>query len=238
MEDEWDINAYSLDMGAQNLIGYMHYLAERDCSGYKQGTDAMADYMGVDKEVCWQQYGGYCDLYDKVFDMATDMRRDELVLYADVDEDGVEEPYTFWFWKGDYCNLGLGGEVGFYEGNGEVDPMVKCAVDHELGMSLSLDYDGDGIYEDHTLPMHEEGETTWWETSFNPYAAENLKEGQEFDAGKMSIIYTIDLSGDENEALYEAWVKKVDKNPNLGYDYNHDTRIVTYEFKGDLIAIW
>lgn len=55
---------------------------------------------------CWQQYMGYCDLYDWVFDVATDINKYSVTV------DG--EQYCIWMWKGEYLNLGAGAETGTY----------------------------------------------------------------------------------------------------------------------------
>lgn len=59
---------------------------------------------------CWQQYFGFTDLYDVVFDCSTSMKYGKFDF--DIDNDGYTD-YVLWAWKGDYLNLGAGAELGF-----------------------------------------------------------------------------------------------------------------------------
>jgi len=144
-----------------------------------------------------------------------------------VNADGQD--YTFWFWKGDYLNLGYGGECGFYEGNGNKDFAVKCATDDEIPMSMEVDYDGDDTYD--YRPSYN-GEETWWITSFNPNGEEFLDEGQEFEADQMTIRYDIDLS--EHPEIYEAWEQDInDSRDNSQDDIEFRNGHVIYTFSGE-----
>lgn len=58
---------------------------------------------------CWQKKYGYFDLYDFVFDLATNMERKKFEFTSG------GKRYMFWMWKGHYLNLGAGAEMGFYE---------------------------------------------------------------------------------------------------------------------------
>lgn len=61
---------------------------------------------------CWQQYFGYTDLYDTIFDGATKMRKGKFPF--DITGDGIYD-HIIWAWKGDYLNLGAGAELGIYK---------------------------------------------------------------------------------------------------------------------------
>lgn len=58
---------------------------------------------------CWQQFFGYTDLYDVVFDSSTSMRSAKFPF--DTNGDGYDD-YILWAWKGDYLNLGAEAELG------------------------------------------------------------------------------------------------------------------------------
>ncbi len=55
------------------------------------------------KSNTWQRKFGYNILYDEIFDMATEMKAEEIFFNVDGEE------YTLWMWKGDYWNLGSNG---------------------------------------------------------------------------------------------------------------------------------
>lgn len=85
---------------------------------------------------CWQQYFGYNDIYDWVFDVGTDMEAAKFGF----DYNGVS--YMLWAWKDDYINLGAGAELGIYTGNGwhkEVDTGLA------MPMCMTLSHNGSEI---------------------------------------------------------------------------------------------
>lgn len=141
----------------------------------------LSHVMGNDDGFCFQQFGGYTDLYDTVFDVFCDMDANNDIVFSTVDG----EEYTIWLWKGEYMNLGSGGECGLYAGNahdrGKFGAnFVECATDKEIPMSMTVDY-GNGrssIYD---------ADSTWWATSFNP------KE-RGISPNDISITYTLDFS--------------------------------------------
>ena len=49
---------------------------------------------------CWQQYFGYNDFYDFIFDLFTNMKRKKFPFTY------RREQYILWAWKGDYISLG------------------------------------------------------------------------------------------------------------------------------------
>ena len=61
------------------------------------------------KVECMQRKFGYCDLYDEVFNYATNMDKEKFEFTSG------GKRYIFWTWKGNYLNLGAGAEMGFYE---------------------------------------------------------------------------------------------------------------------------
>ena len=110
---------------------------------------------------CWQQYFGYNDLYDIVFDLGTSMQSKKFQFSSG----GTK--YVIWMWKGDYINLGAGAELGIYYGGGP-----HWFVDKSLAMSMSMTLK----YNGRTIISY--SSTTWWITGFNPnytnVAASNL----------------------------------------------------------------
>jgi len=100
---------------------------------------------------CWQQYFGYNDMYDFMFDVGTSMKSAKFPFSYD------GQKYMLWAWKGDYINLGAGAELGIYYGGGS-----HWLVDKELAMSMSLTLK----YKGKTIISY--SSRTWWITGFNP----------------------------------------------------------------------
>lgn len=218
-----DVHAFKVDEIEEGVSGLLEYILEEDYSKQvHSASEAACEFLGVDDSFCWQQFGGYMDLYDDVFDIATDMEKKKYVVTVD------GQAYTFWFWKGDYLNLGLGGECGFYEGNGNKDFVVKCATDHELKMSMEVNYDGNSTYD--YAPSYN-GEETWWITSFNPNGEEFLN-GKEFKASDMVIRYDIDLTEDMD--IYYAWEEQcVTSDEKLPFEFESGHVIYVFDGEGD-----
>ena len=74
-----------------------------------------------------QQYGGYTDLYDDVFDLGCSMHKQKFSFKVG------DEEYIVWLWKGDYLNFGAGAETGIYKGG---EPLWKCDTEDAMPMTL------------------------------------------------------------------------------------------------------
>jgi len=150
------------------------------------GLDGGAKFLNISKDSngiyhadfdCRQQYAGYNDFYDFVFNLGTKMSCFKNDFY-DKDCDGKND-YILWGWEGDYWELGYGAELGIYKRfkNSElwyVDK--KLAID----MTLKVDY-RKSIYESweniiDRNPANASGYSSkqWWITGFNPKYA-NMK---------------------------------------------------------------
>ncbi|WP_117407197.1 DUF4474 domain-containing protein, partial [Ruminiclostridium josui] len=109
-----------------------------------------------------QMYFGYNDMYDMVFDLATDMGKEKYSFKS-----GGED-YIIWLWKGDYLNLGAGAEIGIYTGG---EP--HWITDESLAMPMELylkDDKGNIIFE------YRPKEKQWWCTGFNSMEQDRKKE--------------------------------------------------------------
>ncbi len=115
----------------------------------------------------WQQYFGYNNLYDRVFDYCTSMKSKQFPFTCN------GKKYILWAWKADYINLGAGAEIGIYYGGG---PHWKVNKKLAMNMSLILKYKGKVIIS-YT-------KKTWWLTAFNP----NYINVQ---ADQLTAIYTV-----------------------------------------------
>ncbi len=108
---------------------------------------------------CWQQYFGYNDFYDFVFDLGTSMKTAKFPF----EYNGTS--YIIWAWKSDYINLGAGAEIGIYYGG---DP--HWLVDKNLAMSMCLYLSYNNKY----IIRYTDGGYQWWCTGFNP-SYQNVK---------------------------------------------------------------
>ena len=136
---------------------------------------------------CWQQYFGYNELYDIVFNIGTDMKSDHWEFTCE------GRGYTIWAWKGDYINLGAGAELGIYSGAGG-----HRLVDKDLAMKMSmiLQYKGQMII------GHFPDEKQWWITGFNPNYLY-------VDAADLFVVFELEFN-DSN--MYNAFKNKYYKD--------------------------
>ena len=160
-----------------------------------------------------QQYAGYNDIYDSVFDAATSMDREKYQFsYNDQD-------YIIWVWKGDYLNLGAGAEMGIYKRAGETEHWL---VDHSLEMPMTLKL-YNGIDEVFTYAPEED---QWWITGFNPYI-------QNVDANNLTAIYTIDFTNFKE--LYEEFIQSDDflRNKDKWHISEDNKYVLTFSWRGE-----
>ena len=145
------------------------------------------------KKDAWQQYFGYNDFYDRIFDVGTSMKRRKISI------DTKNENITIWLWKGDYLNLGAGAEVGIYSGEGY---FKGCYTDCEIPMSIKVYYQGSEIVNYQ--------ETTWWCTGFNP-------NYHSVSADDLKVEVSLDLSN--NSDIWDAAYEKYSGKATMGYQY-------------------
>lgn len=150
----------------------------------------------------WQKYFGYNDLYDTAFNLGTDMKSNKYEFECN----GTK--YTFWLWKGDYLNLGMGTEVGIYKGD---KFHLQCATDIDIPIDIELFCGIDKIV-DYT-------ESTWWCTGFNP-------KYHNIDSSNLALITTIDFSN--HPKMFNAFMNRYNGNDNL--DFDKDTLKVRIRF--------
>ncbi len=149
---------------------------------------------------CWQIEGGYNDLYDEVFQGFTSAQPNKISFYANMGANGEREQITLWSWKGDYFNLGAGGETGIYKGTGY---QTQSATDHALPMKLTVKDPVTGKYIvnysslDIDTINNDGGKVgnQWWITGFNP----NFQDYKDVDKDSIVQGTTIDFSGHDME---------------------------------------
>ena len=136
---------------------------------------------------CWQQYFGYSDLYDVVFDSATSMRYGKFDF--DVNDDGYTD-YVLWAWKGNYLNLGAGAELGIYERWAYSDEIWKVNKNNAMKMTLKLEHKKKGILFD-----WQPEEKQWWITGFDPKTPNVNRDD-------LTATYTVEFT---NMNMYECF---------------------------------
>ncbi len=139
----------------------------------------------------WQKYFGYNDFYDWVFDRATDMKFLKFPFKVG------KIDYMIWMWKGDYINLGAGGEVGIYYYN--LFGHMLCATRNAMKMTLNL-------FDKRTGPVFSWSPSSpnWWITGFNP-KLQRVKALDLIMSGSIDFWYQPDL--------WKAFFDRYDGNP-------------------------
>ena len=143
-------------------------------AGFKTIKDSIGNKIVTTNYWTFQGAGGYTTFYDSVFHKFTE---------SDHDRIKIGNEYTIWIWKGDYLNLGAGGEIGIYNG---VDDIVGTTMSDKLGVNISMQIttnDGKMIVDlnnsekyistrnwNHTSMPSEitKKEYHWWLTGWNP----------------------------------------------------------------------
>ena len=183
---------------------------------------------------CWQAIGGYNNFYDFVFNLGTNMKSFQYDFY-DSNNNGYTD-YTLRGRKGDYRELGYGGELGIYKRLGKSNQRY---VDKNLAIDMTLKVDFRKTISSSwtTLfnwdPSKAEGYSnkSWWITGFDP----NANSGKVLsNANLLRATYTVKFV----TKGYSASVDNSLKNnfyseycvKNKYRDFNSSTQIFTYKF--------
>lgn len=160
---------------------------------------------------CWQQYFGYTDLYDVVFDSSTSMRFGKFEF--DVNGDDYSD-YVLWAWKGNYLNLGAGAELGIYERWAYSNEIWKVDKNNSMTMTLKLEHKTKG-----TLFDWQPKDKQWWITGFDP-------KTQNVNRDVLKATYSVEFTDINmyncfnNEWKYDSrWDFKTYKRPVLTLDW-------------------
>ena len=141
------------------------------------------------RQDCLQQYAGYNDFYDFMFNLGTQMEKQKFPFRYD------GRDYILWAWKGDYLNLGAGAEMGIYYGG---EPHWLVDTNLTLNMALFVEYNHRMIIS--FTPK----EKYWWITGFNPYyQSPNIK----------MLKVTVRVRFD-NPTMFMAFYNKHHRNPH------------------------
>lgn len=146
---------------------------------------------------CWQKLGGYNDLYDFFFDAATEMKAIKFNLPTNTRRFNLNKTYVLWAWKGDYFNLGAGGELGIYSDYINIHSLAETK--NPIYSELRVFYKGKKIIEYNPRCL------CWWINGFNP-KIQNIKTSND-----LSLKCTADFSNVSKD-LRKAFYKKAKKS--------------------------
>ena len=156
---------------------------------------------------CWQQYFGYTDFYDIIFDCGTNMRTKKFEF--DTNNDGKED-HIFWAWKGDYLNLGAGAELGIYEKWNSCSKIWKVNKNDALKMTIKLDCKNKG-----TLFNWQPTQKQWWITGFD-------YKTQDVERDSLTATFTIRF---ENSSLYANFKNRYRRNDYCSFPSSLNLKI-------------
>ena len=142
---------------------------------------------------CWQKLGGYNDLYDFFFDAATEMKAIKFNLPTNTRRFNLNKTYVLWARKGDYFNLGAGGELGIYSNYINIHSLAETK--NPIYSELRVFYKGKKIIEYNPRCL------CWWINGFNP-KIQNIKTSND-----LSLKCTADFSNVSKD-LRKAFYKK------------------------------
>lgn len=132
--------------GIYNLIDWQTGKLDK-YSSFKTTFDENGNKIVTTNYDVFHNFGGYTSTYDTIFKSFT---------ASDYDKINIGNEYMIWTWKGDYLNLGAGGEIGIYKGTGDV---VSTTTTEHLGITMSMtitDKYGNG-----TIDYAPSGEQHW-----------------------------------------------------------------------------
>jgi hypothetical protein len=149
---------------------------------------------------CWQRYTGYNDLYDKVFDLgdwitskvSNKFNVTNKKFITTFKSSGKE--WRIEGWKGNYMNMGVGGEVGeYYRNKNSIIKHYKAISNNDMSyMQFSL-------YNQNQLLFTRGPQVHWWINGFKPGIGSISKENL-----RMSNIKLTFKDKDVAKAFFES----------------------------------
>ena len=186
-------------------------------SKFMNTFDFFQDSKGVyhTSQNCWQKLGGYNDLYDFFFDAATEMKAIKFNLPTNTRRYNLNKTYILWAWKGDYFNLGAGGELGIYSNYINIHSLAETR--NPIYSKLQVFYKGKRIIKYHPSYL------CWWITGFNP-KIQNIKT-----ANDLSLKCKADFSNVSKD-LRKAFFKKAKKSYGKYWKVNKKRKTATFKW--------
>ena len=157
---------------------------------------------------CLQQYFGYTDLYDLIFDCATSMLSHKFEF--DVNNDGYND-HVLWAWKGDYLNLGAGAELGIYEKWDYDSSIWKVNKNDAMKMTLKLDHKNKG-----TLFDWKPTNRQWWINGFD-YKTQNVARED------LTATYTVQFNSSN---YYNSFKNQNDIKKYWSFNSNMSAKLI------------
>ena len=196
-----------------------------DCFGLENCAQLLCMYRGSDDDMharqeCWQELGGYNDIYDLVFHEFSSMAKLKYPFY-DENNDGYDD-YILWCWKGDYWSLGIGAEIGVYK---RLNRSEHWIVDKDLSMNMSMVGWHRGNY---FLDWNNEGEKSWWLTAFDPEEPKGRPTAHEVEIEYSVRFVTKGKPTSFNTAFYNAFKTKWCEGYYSPEEYSDDNPAWTY----------
>lgn len=186
-------------------------------SKFMNTFDFFQDSKGVyhTSQNCWQKLGGYNDLYDFFFDAATEMKAIKFNLPTNTRRYNLNKTYILWAWKGDYFNLGAGGELGIYSNYINIHSLAETR--NPIYSKLQVFYKGKRIIKYHPSYL------CWWITGFNP-KIQYIKT-----ANDLSLKCKADFSNVSKD-LRKAFFKKAKKSYGKYWKVNKKRKTATFKW--------
>ena len=186
-------------------------------SKFMNTFDFFQDSKGVyhTSQNCWQKLGGYNDLYDFFFDAATEMKAIKFNLPTNTRRYNLNKTYILWAWKGDYFNLGAGGELGIYSNYINIHSLAETR--NPIYSKLQVFYKFKRIIKYHPSYL------CWWITGFNP-KIQNIKT-----ANDLSLKCKADFSNVSKD-LRKAFFKKAKKSYGKYWKVNKKRKTATFKW--------
>jgi hypothetical protein len=177
------------------------------------GFARQEDGTYVSTRDAWQLWFGYVEPYDVFFDATIPMEREQFPFtYNDGNGD---RDLILWGWKGNYGNLGAGGEMAMYEEFGFRGSGLWSAKYAEGDMphiTVSVTHAGDEIT--YAAP----NEVQPWVATMNPYV-------QGADDDDLTVTSTITFP---NQDMYDQFYSQYEGDRRLQFDAENN--MVTVEF--------
>ena len=184
---------------------------------------------------CWQEIAGYNDLYDFVFDLGSEMLPSKNEFY-DENNDGVFD-YILYGWKGDYWNLGAGGELAIYRRFGKseiwhVDKKLaiymKLKVEYRKNANQNwitiINWDPKDYFANDTSKQKQ-----WWITGFDPQYVNKVESKNQlrvtYEVKFVTKGYSSSFDNKLRDAFKNRWVTQRGR-----WSYNSSSQTFKYTF--------